>query len=138
MKTNEFPQDRVQLMLAVAPQAFTLREFAMLYRSRYGHADAKRPFNNFRWKALEHRLNAAGCRRVGEWLHDLTRYVQTPTAASFSPPPAVHKPSPLTPPAEPSRPASTIERMEAKLLELQRVLELQQKIKEVEAQIELF
>lgn len=131
MKTNEFPQNRVQLMLAIAPQAFTLREFAMLYRSRYGHADAKRPFNNYSWKKLGQRLNAAGCRQIGEHLHDLTKYMQTPAAASFSPPPAA-------PVSEPARPASTIERMEAKLLELQRMLELQQKIKEVEAQIELF
>ncbi len=131
MKTNEFPQNRVQLMLAIAPQVFTLREFAMLYRSRYGHADAQRPLDNYSWKKLGQRLNAAGCRQIGENLHSATKYMQTPAAVSFSPPP----PAPVS---EPARPASTIERMEAKLLELQRMLELQQKIKEVEAQIELF
>ena len=130
---NDFPQHRIQSTLAVAPQTFSLAEFARLYRTRFGHSDASPKFNNYSWKLLASRIDAAGCKRVSNEnpVRPETTFAQTPAAASFSP-------SPPAPVSEPARPASTIERMEAKLLELQRMLELQQKIKEVEAQIELF
>jgi hypothetical protein len=53
-------------------------------------------------------------------------------------PPQKETPAPAKPSPAPAAPTTTIERLEARLSELQRVVDLQTKIKEVEAQIALF
>jgi hypothetical protein len=131
MNDNRLPESRVQWALAHAPSKFNLLQFARLYRTQYGHRNKDRdpPAGTYPWKHLAAVLIRLGAQQIGQYAVRETRFVYPPQKET----PAPAKPSPA-----PAAPTTTIERLEARLSELQRVVDLQTKIKEVEAQIALF
>ena len=134
-EVQRFPAARVRWVLANSPETFTLRQFVSLYRSQYGHPTSRPdPSNtNFGWLRLAVVIKGLGAQQIGEYAVRETRF-ENPIA----PAPQKETPAPTKPSPAPAAPTSTIERLEARLSELQRVVDLQTKIKEVEAQIALF
>lgn len=136
-RNDEFPAARIRHALANAPARFTLIQFAQLYRVFYGHGDRDKSRDLakdcYSWKKLAVILTAAGAQQIGEYAVRETRF-----ANPIAPAPHKDAPEPARPSPAPASPASTIERLEARLSELQRVVDLQAKIKEVEAQVALF
>ena len=145
-RNDEFPAGRIRRVLDNAPARFTLIQFAQLYRVFYGHGDRDKSRDLakdcYSWKKLAAILTAAGAQQIGEYAVRETRFAnphapapKKETAEAAKPSPAPAAPTPAAP--TPAAPTSTIERLEARLSELQRVVDLQTKIKEVEAQIAL-
>ena len=134
---DEFPAGRIRRVLDNAPARFTLIQFAQLYRVFYGHGDRDKSRDLakdcYSWKKLAAILTAAGAQQIGEYAVRETRFANPHAPAPKKETAEAAKPSPA-----PAAPTSTIERLEARLSELQRVVDLQTKIKEVEAQIALF
>ena len=133
---NEFPKHRISLVLQKMQHRFTLYDFATMYRSAYGHEDTKgKEIKSYSWKKLADQLKAAGAHQCGPYAIHKTRFICS-LASSPEPKeaPQIALPLPKVPDKEPT----VIERMEAKLAELQRVLQLQQQIKDIETQIEKF
>lgn len=131
MIDHRIPESRVRLILLNAPSKFTLLQFVRLYRATYGirNKDMDPPAAGYPWKHLAAVLTRLGAQQIGRYVVRETRFAnspqkETPEAANTHPSPAA--------------PTTTIERLEARLNELQRVVDLQTKIKEVEAQIALF
>lgn len=130
-----FPPARVRWVLSHSPARFTLLQFVQLYRTQYGHR-SKRPdplAHGYPWKGLTKILTAEGAQQIGGYAVKDTRFANPAATETHKETPEPAKPSPA-----PAAPTSTIERLEARLSELQRVVDLQTKIKEVEAQIALF
>ena len=136
-RNDEFPAGRIRRVLDNAPARFTLIQFAQLYRVFYGHGDRDKSRDLakdcYSWKKLAAILTAAGAQQIGEYAVRETRFANPHAPAPKKETAEAAKPSPA-----PAAPTSTIERLEARLSELQRVVDLQTKIKEVEAQIALF
>ena len=136
-RNNEFPAARIRHVLNNAPARFVLVQFAHLYQAFYGHGDKGKGRDLARdcysWKKLAAVLIAEGAQQIGEYAVRETRFANPIATAPQKETPAPAKPSPA-----PVVPTTTIERLEARLQELQRVVDLQTKIKEVEAQIALF
>lgn len=135
MDDSKFPEVRVQWVLDRSPPRFTLLQFVRLYRTQYGHRNKDRdpPAGSYDWKRLAAILTKLGAQQIGKYQVRDTKFAnptQKETAAPASPHPAPAPPTTTT--------TTTIERLEARLQELQRVVDLQTKIKEVEAQIALF
>ena len=146
---KKFPEVRIRWALANSPARFTLLQFVRLYRMQYGHRHKDRdpPSGRYDWKRVAGMLAKLGAQQIGSYAVQETRFAnptQKETPAPTKPSPAPAAPSAPTPAAPtpaaptPAAPTSTIERLEARLSELQRVVDLQAKIKEVEAQIALF
>lgn len=132
MSQREFPENRIALMLQEMPHRFTLQQFAKLYRTRYGHGDTQdTDLKIYSWKLLAERLRDAGAQQCGDYAIRNTRFI-----GGRAPLPAPKEAPQIALPL--SKEPTTIERMEAKLAELQRVLQLQQQIKDIETQIEKF
>ena len=136
-RNDEFPAGRIRRVLDNAPARFTLIQFAQLYRVFYGHGDRDKSRDLakdcYSWKKLAAILTAEGAQQIGEYAVRETRFANPHAPAPKKETAEAAKPSPA-----PAAPTSTIERLEARLSELQRVVDLQTKIKEVEAQIALF
>ena len=141
-RNDEFPAGRIRRVLDNAPARFTLIQFAQLYRVFYGHGDRDKSRDLakdcYSWKKLAAILTAAGAQQIGEYAVRETRFANPIAPAPQKETAAPVRPSPAPSAPTPAAPTSTIERLEARLSELQRVVDLQTKIKEVEAQIALF
>lgn len=137
---RKFPETRVRWTLANSPARFTLLQFVRLYRMQYGHRNKDRdpPNGSYDWKRVAGILTKLGAQQVGSYAVRETRFANPTQKETPTPAPQKETPEPARPSPAPASPTSTIERLEARLSELQRVVDLQTKIKEVEAQIALF